>query len=327
MPLPFRLTSLGVLLVTMLAGCYPSLQKDRYFRYQLAVEIDGQRREFQQNFACHPVNEFSEGDGKFHLHWYQQHAGGAAAGIGDDRAVMYLVGGLCDGPDRQDLMPSEADLARPWINASIDHPLYLFQPAAKPTRMLVFKKALVDPAMQIANQSVTRLPSAPDHLGPSASQEALMQALADTRTPFYRVIQRELPRDVWAISDDARQYFAKFRAVTLAPHTPGAPEAAFPLASGRRFPRKPDGQVAVPSFELNYDGTAFEIPTPQTTAHETWYRVASKSDAKESAAPTQPPLMVRYHGQLIEIHGWAQEIFDPERQVIVSFEPSTQSVF
>ncbi len=51
MPLSFRLAVLGACLATPVAGGYPSLQNDRYFQYQLVIEVDGQRQAFQQDFA------------------------------------------------------------------------------------------------------------------------------------------------------------------------------------------------------------------------------------------------------------------------------------
>src|SRR6266853_1744849 len=146
------------------AGCYPSLEPTRYFEYKLAVQVNGRDYVIRQNFNCVAVNEWSEGDGRFHKHWKKNGSGVATQDVGNDLVLLYGADGDCE-QDRQDLMASPRE-SIPGMAAYTRSAVRILVNPENPGKIYIFRDAWPDPAVLVRRQSAQRLPRSNVDLGP-----------------------------------------------------------------------------------------------------------------------------------------------------------------
>ena len=167
-------------------------------------------------------------------------------------------------------------------------------------------------------------PSKP--IGPSNEQTSLKQVMAAKLNGFWKVTARVIPKEVWATSEAAKSYFAKFDRVTLAEVGENPPRSGWPwafvqfkYAMDRAYKRGIHGEViGLDEFGLVYDGTEFEQPNNRFRSPIIWYsQGVSKFSNSITKLPYSDHVVVKYKGKEFQLRG-IQELFDPETQEIIS---------
>jgi hypothetical protein len=188
---------------------------------------------------------------------------------------------------------------------------------------------LSNPSIVINSVTIEPVSDAAHELGPSREQRALLSKLKANKTGFQEVWVNIFPPEVWSTTDEARAYFGKFDAITLAKVGEALPQAsAFPertvLFKYNKNRHYPDSQTMLAKqIHLVYRDGAFELPENNANKDPVWYATDNVKGKSNIPYTDQGDISakVRYKGQVIDIKK-IQEVFDPETGNILQFRSS-----
>jgi hypothetical protein len=290
------------LLLLSLVGCEPTVSAS-YYKYSIALTINGQALAFSQYIECSHVVSPTEGPGgPFHLRWQVTGDAPAAIRIDTHRVLFFYGSANCYNPSAR----------------SIDEPIEVLDTSEPTAKLYVVHNNSKYDSVSVDRVFVEPVETAPSVLGPTKEQRDLAVAtLTQYARKFERVTVRINPYSVWATSDAARQYFADFKSVTLAKVGEAPPASGYPrdivefrFYRDRVYPQIDGRAVYPPLAMLGYGKDALEVTSQQGDNLEIYY-------APDGPENTSDPT-VEYKGVRFTVKR-VQELYDPETKNILSF--------
>lgn len=285
-----------------LVGCEPTVSAS-YYKYSIALTVNGQALAFSQYIQCSHVLSPTEGPGgPVHLRWQVAGDAPAAVKIDENRILFFYGSANCYNPSAR----------------SIEEPVEVLDTSDLTAKLYVVHNNSKYNAVSVDRVFVEPVETAPSVLGATKEQRDLAAAtLAQYARKFERVTVRTTPYSVWATSDAARQYFADFKAVTLAKVGEAPPVGGYPrdivqfrFYRDRVYPRADGRAVYPPQAMLGYGKDALEVSSQQGDNLEIYY---APPGPRNTSDPT-----VEYKGVRFTVRR-VQELYDPETKNILSF--------
>jgi hypothetical protein len=310
---------LGLGMLASINGCVPVPGSSRYFEHDIRANIDGRRYDFKQYFECSKSLDFSEADNGLHAHWHRSGDGFSTADIGNGRVLVYAVSGDCESDYQEIHAPSDTPMAVYSHDA-----VRILDSASSPQKLYVLTGTAPGSSVKIEQESVKRLAHIEGGIGPHKAELALKELVRANQHGFQRVTVTVIPFAVWGAADAARQYFSRFKAVTVAkvgeaPPVSGRADALvrFPYYLNRLYQKGSSGEI-VGLFESDavYDGDTFKLNDSPREGVQIWYATNETRSAGNLAVT--PVAVVNYKGTVFQV-AQLQEIYDPETRNILQF--------
>jgi hypothetical protein len=300
-------------------GCVPVPGSSKYFEHDIRANIDGRRYDFKQYFECSKSLDFSEADNGLHAHWHRSGDGFSTADIGNGRVLVYAVSGDCESDYQEIHAPSDTPMAVYSHDA-----VRILDSASSPQKLYVLAGTAPGSSVKIEQESVKRLAHIEGGIGPHKAELALKELVRANQHGFQRVTVTVIPFAVWGAADAARQYFSRFKTVTVAkvgeaPPASGRADALlrFPYYLNRLYQKGSSGEI-VGLFESDavYDGDTFKLNDSPREGVQIWYATNETRSAGNLAVT--PVAVVNYKGTVFQV-AQLQEIYDPETRNILQF--------
>jgi len=153
----------------------------------------------------------------------------------------------------------------------------------------------------------------------------LKEAIRNRQTGFQRVTASVTPYDVWATTEQSRDYFRQFQGIAVAkvgeaPPPSGWPDAVVRFQFWRDRNYQKDGLGAITGLsqlEFEYNGEAF-VPSGNVPSSDVVWYATNQTQSSEHRNPNNEPKfsLVNYKGKLIQVKA-LQEIYDPQTRNIL----------
>ena len=273
-----------------------------YFKYTIDITINDHPYSFSQFIKCSRHIQPSEGpEGPFYVR--SELSGGGFVGVKLDTShtLLYYVNSEC-------LQETAEDLTLPVAILETD---------GDRAKLYIVRGDSIMPSVSVKRIHLEPIADAPDQIGPPHEQIEFTKAIfAQWNRKFQNVTATIIPREVWATSDQSREYFGRLSSVSIAkvgeaPPVSGWPNAfvRFPFYRDRAY-KLIDGRITgLKEFELSYTGSSFETLGETSNNVRTFY--------SETEMQNSQTAMVSYKGFTFNVVAM-QEIYDPETRNIYS---------
>lgn len=311
-----------VIICGLLASCaLPTMKANRYFQFDLALEINHQPYLITNNWHCAESLNLSEADGAYHSHW---NASPSSYHVIKKVGSSYLIFDpphYCGTeayilkPDGKTYMPDIVYVR----SITVDAPVEVYSENRTKGK---------DTLLEIKSGIVRQLESAAADTVISQEDMHLVQVLKKKLKQYQSVSAQVIPFSTLKKSDNLNYYFKDAKGIVIA-HTDTHFDTSisardghqyFPVSLREIYPLRVGESSTIPLIKMNNFWT---ISSNDSNAAMTYFPTGAKStDNTESnniyniGKPL--PVTVSYEGLSISVLN-TQQVYDSKKQLLIDF--------